>query len=86
MKDVLDAIVMVADHPIEYTLEDYAVVFSAKPETVAGQPVISGPPGLVPEPAQPLVPSPYVHANGHGAGKAPRQQTGSPWQDALAQG
>jgi beta-lactamase regulating signal transducer with metallopeptidase domain len=31
MKDVLDAIVKVADHPIEYTFEDYAVVFSPKP-------------------------------------------------------
>jgi hypothetical protein len=30
MKDVLDAIVKVADHPIEYTVEDYAVVFSPK--------------------------------------------------------
>jgi hypothetical protein len=31
MKDVLDAIVKVADHPIEYSVEDYAVVFSPKP-------------------------------------------------------
>jgi hypothetical protein len=40
MKDLLDAIVMVADHPIEYTLEDYGVVFAAKRETLAGQPVV----------------------------------------------
>ncbi len=40
MKDLLDAIVTVADRPIEYVLEDYAVVFSAKPETVAGQAVM----------------------------------------------
>jgi hypothetical protein len=31
MKDVLDAIVKVADRPIEYTVEDYAVVFTPKP-------------------------------------------------------
>ena len=52
MKDVLDAIVTVADHPIEYTLEDYAVVFSAKPETVGGQPVILAHAALVPQPAR----------------------------------
>ncbi|MGH7953278.1 MAG: hypothetical protein ACREFE_15365, partial [Limisphaerales bacterium] len=34
LADVLDAIVQVADHPITYSIEDYAVVFSAKgPET-----------------------------------------------------
>lgn len=31
MKNVLDAVVKVADHPIEYSIEDYAVVFSLKP-------------------------------------------------------
>ena len=32
--DVLDAIVTVADHPIRYSIQDYAVVFSLKgPET-----------------------------------------------------
>jgi beta-lactamase regulating signal transducer with metallopeptidase domain len=41
MKDVLDAIVTVADHPIEYTLEDYAVVFSARPQMVASQPMVT---------------------------------------------
>jgi len=35
MKDVLDAIVKVADRPIEYSLEDYAVVFSLRPDFVA---------------------------------------------------
>jgi tetratricopeptide (TPR) repeat protein len=30
LADVLDAIVMVADHPIKYSVEDFAVVFSAK--------------------------------------------------------
>jgi hypothetical protein len=39
MKDVLDAIVKVADKPIEYALEDYAVVFSPRPEAAAGMPV-----------------------------------------------
>ena len=29
LADVLDAIVQVADHPIKYSIEDYAVVFSA---------------------------------------------------------
>jgi beta-lactamase regulating signal transducer with metallopeptidase domain len=58
MKDVLDAIVTVADHPIEYALEDYAVVFSAKPETVAGQPVILAHPGAVPEQADVSGPKP----------------------------
>src|ERR1035438_925490 len=28
--DVLDAIVLVADHPIKYSVEDYAIVFSAR--------------------------------------------------------
>jgi tetratricopeptide (TPR) repeat protein len=30
LADVLDAIVMVADHPIKYTVQDFAVVFSSK--------------------------------------------------------
>ena len=35
LADVLDAIVLVADHPIKYSVEDYAIVFSAKgPEPV----------------------------------------------------
>jgi hypothetical protein len=58
MKDVLDAIVIVADHPLKYTLEDYAVVFSAKPDTVAGAPVVLTRPDWVPEPPQPLSPTP----------------------------
>jgi beta-lactamase regulating signal transducer with metallopeptidase domain len=49
MKDVLDAIVTVADHPIDYTLEDYGVVFSAKPETLAGEPVAVAPAELPPQ-------------------------------------
>jgi beta-lactamase regulating signal transducer with metallopeptidase domain len=52
MKDVLDAIVVVADHPIEYKLEDYAVVFSAKAEPVGGQAMIPAPPGGMPRPPQ----------------------------------
>jgi Tfp pilus assembly protein PilF len=31
LQDLLDAIVLVADHPIKYSVEDYAVVFSVKP-------------------------------------------------------
>lgn len=58
MKDVLDAIVIVADHPLEYTLEDYAVVFSAKPEPIAGPSVVFGRPDVVPEPPLPLSPTP----------------------------
>jgi hypothetical protein len=58
MKDVLDAIVIVADHPLEYTLEDYAVVFSAKSERVAGPSVVFGRPDVVPEPPLPLSPTP----------------------------
>jgi tetratricopeptide (TPR) repeat protein len=30
LADVLDAIVLVADHPIKYSVEDYAIVFSAR--------------------------------------------------------
>ena len=34
LADILDAIVLVADHPIKYSIQDFAVVFSAKgPET-----------------------------------------------------
>ncbi len=37
LEDVLDAITKVADSPIRYTVEDYAVVFSPKaPETIPG--------------------------------------------------
>ena len=58
MKDVLDAIVTVADHPIDYTLEDYGVVFSAKPETLAGEPVVVAPAGLPTEHYSPAPPFP----------------------------
>ncbi|HOC57705.1 MAG TPA: hypothetical protein PKI20_18950 [Verrucomicrobiota bacterium] len=54
LKDLLDAIVMVADHPIEYVLEDYAVVFSARPEALAGQPFAATHPGMRPVPAPSL--------------------------------
>ena len=53
MKDVLDAIVTVADHPIEYTLEDYGVVFAAKPEMLGDQPVSLAQPAPTPEPPPP---------------------------------
>ncbi len=34
LADVLDAIILVADHPVKYSVQDFAVVFSAKgPET-----------------------------------------------------
>jgi beta-lactamase regulating signal transducer with metallopeptidase domain len=56
MKDVLDAIVTVADHPIGYTLEDYGVVFAAKPEMLAGEPVVVAPAGLPSEPSAPALP------------------------------
>jgi beta-lactamase regulating signal transducer with metallopeptidase domain len=36
LKNVLDAIVKVADEPIEYTVEDYAVVFSPRAGPVSG--------------------------------------------------
>jgi len=52
MKNLLDAIVTVADHPIEYKLEDYAVIFSAKPEPVSAQPIVVPLPAMLPEPAQ----------------------------------
>jgi general secretion pathway protein D len=35
MLDVLDAIIKVADHPIKYSVEDYAVIFSLKGQDVA---------------------------------------------------
>jgi len=58
MKDVLDAIVIVADHPLQYTLEDYAVVFSANPEAIANPSAMPAPLGVVPEPPKPLSPMP----------------------------
>lgn len=36
LKDVLDAVVKVADRPVEYSVEEYGVVFSARPESHAG--------------------------------------------------
>ena len=52
IKDVLDAIVTVADHPLEYSLKDYAVVFSAKPEAVAGRQIVLERPGTLSKPGQ----------------------------------
>jgi len=61
MRDLLDAIVTVADHPIEYSLEDYGVVFAAKPETLGDQPVSLARPATGPEPAPaPPFQSPFV--------------------------
>src|ERR1035437_7764854 len=60
MKDVLDAIVTVADHPLEYSLKDYAVVFSAKVVTVGDQPVVVAHPGPAPAPAQAFSPIPRI--------------------------
>lgn len=56
MKHLLDAIVMVASHPIEYVLEDYAVVFSARPEALARQPMAATRPGMRPLPGPGLQP------------------------------
>ena len=55
LKDLLDAIVLVADYPIEYTLEDYAVVFSLRPEAPMPPPGAPMPPGMraAPEPGLP---------------------------------
>ena len=36
LKDVLDAVVKVADKPIEYSVEDYGLVFSAAPNRASG--------------------------------------------------
>ena len=44
LKDVLDAVVKVADRPIHYTVEDYAVVFSQNAETALPSP------GMAPAP------------------------------------
>jgi len=63
MKDLLDAIVMVADHPVEYSLEDFGVVFAAKPETLGGEPVMLAPAGPSPERYTPAPPSPQVNVN-----------------------
>lgn len=52
MKNLLDAIVTVADHPIEYKVEDYAVIFSAKPEPLAGQRVVAPRPAMLPAAVQ----------------------------------
>jgi hypothetical protein len=52
LTDVLDAVVKVADHPIRYTITDYAVVFSlGEPEI----PMSESPfPGAAPGPVAPL--------------------------------
>jgi hypothetical protein len=40
MEDLLDAIVKVADRPISYSLEDYAVVFSLRPDAAPSMPMM----------------------------------------------
>lgn len=47
MGDVLDAIVKVADKPIEYAVEDYAVIFSLRPEASAMPSIAGRQPGSV---------------------------------------
>ena len=37
LKDVLNAIVKVADHPIQYSVEEYGVVFSANDDAIAAR-------------------------------------------------
>ncbi len=39
-QNMLDAVVLVADHPIKYSVEDYGVVFSAKPTSGAEPPLL----------------------------------------------
>jgi beta-lactamase regulating signal transducer with metallopeptidase domain len=46
LKDTLDAIAMMADMAIQYTIEDYAVVFSLKPKPTA----LAAPSAMPPEP------------------------------------
>jgi Zn-dependent protease with chaperone function len=50
LKDVLDAVVTVADKPIQYSVEDYAVVFSPNPGVTPPGEVL----GLPPNVARPL--------------------------------
>jgi len=44
LKDVLDAVVKVADKPILYSVEDYAVVFSQNPEAMVSSTGVALPP------------------------------------------
>jgi hypothetical protein len=48
LKNILDAIVKVADQPIEYTVEDYAVVFSPKPQSASPWRRMSSPRSVAP--------------------------------------
>ncbi len=48
MADVLDAIVRVADKPIQYTVEEYAVIFSLRPEAAALPSMAGRPSGPAP--------------------------------------
>jgi hypothetical protein len=50
LKDVLDAVVKVADKPIEYSIEDYGVVFSQSSKQSGGSAFMpaAGAPGLTP--------------------------------------
>jgi hypothetical protein len=74
MKDLLDAIVMVADHPVEYSLEDFGVVFTAKPETLGGEPVMVVPAGASPERYTPAPPVPGNRQPEAPAGEQPVRQ------------
>ncbi len=49
LKDTLEAITKVAERPIEYSVEDYGVVISPKPEPMGGKPAATVA-GNVPEP------------------------------------
>ena len=59
MADVLDAIVKVADHPVRYSVEDYAVIFSLRPD-VNGSVSMAG---RVPAPAPLAVRTFHVDTN-----------------------
>lgn len=59
MADVLDAIVRVADKPIQYAVEDYAVIFSLRPEATVVPSMATQPSG----PAPPVVRTFHVDTN-----------------------
>lgn len=48
LADVLDAIVRVADRPIQYSVEDYAVIFSLRPDANVAPPMSGRAPGPAP--------------------------------------
>jgi beta-lactamase regulating signal transducer with metallopeptidase domain len=59
LADVLDAIVRVADRPIQYSVEDYAVIFSLRPDANVAPPMS----GRAPAPAQLAVRTFHVDTN-----------------------